>query len=49
MKSEIKAGPFTLLVSLCGQYHVAPGGIHISSIERAEAVAALYARRMTNA
>lgn len=45
-RSEIKHGAFTLMVSLCGQYHVAPGGIHIRNQVRAEAVAAMYARRM---
>lgn len=42
-RSEIKAGGFTLMVSLCGEFHVAPGGIHIKDPNRAELVAKMYA------
>lgn len=41
-RSEIKAGGFTLMVSLCGNYHVAPGGIYIADQNRAELVAKKY-------
>ncbi len=45
-KTPIKSGSFTLQVSLCGNYHVAPGAIYIRNKVRAEAVARLYAERM---
>lgn len=48
-RSEIKRGPFTLMVSLCGGYWVAPGAVYIRNKVRAEAVAKMYAGRMTNA
>lgn len=46
MKTPIKHGPFTLMVSLCGDYWVAPGGRYIRASGVAESVAAYYARRM---
>lgn len=48
-RSEIKHGAFTLMVSLCGDYWVAPGAVYIRNQVRAEAVAKMYARRMRNA
>lgn len=46
---NISVGPFTMLVSLCGEYWVAPGGVHIKRMDRAEQVASMYAGVMTNA
>lgn len=48
-RHNIHIGPFTLLVSLCGEYHVAPGGVHIACPKRAERVAKMYEGVMTDA
>ncbi len=48
-RSNINHGAFTLMVSLCGGYWAAPGSVYIRNKVRAEAVAKMYAGRMTNA
>lgn len=45
-RTEINSGPFTMLVSLCGKYWVAPGEGRITRRSTAERLARLYGRMM---